>query len=399
MFEEPSQFSASESALGYFYQIRYALLEVIKQPEDVICHIEKDDDVDFNDPEEGRILASLKHKVPGDTLTDLSPDFWKSVRIWLTDYLKDPNSVIPTRYYLVTTGRVQISSLLGAFLPNTQKPEDLSIKIAKTLARSDSKTIKKTSDLLATLAKDKWVDFFRRITIFDQQERINEIPQLIIEAALRSVRPKFRQSVYQRLEGWWVNACIELLTQRRREPFRGGEIWEMISAISEQFRDDNLPIDFEKSEPADGINPESDDRYFVKQLRAIGLKSDRITRAILDYYRASAQRSAWLRESVTLDGELEIYDDRLVDEWGRIKEITFEDLKDDAPEELLQQSGRKLLNALSTGDRLNLRIRRDVAQVFVTTGSYHILANDEAPRVYWHPRFTERVAEIIGRNA
>jgi hypothetical protein len=394
MANDTSQFSAPEPALGYFYQTRYALLEILRQPEEAVCYIEKDDDVDFSDPEEGRILASLKHKAEGDTLTDLSPDFWKSVRIWLTDYLKDPDSIIPARYFLVTTGVVQIGSLLAAFLPGAKAPDDLLTQIETTLAGSTSTTIKKTRDLLATLSKDKWASFFSRISIFDNQERIAEIPKLIMDG-FRSVRPKFRHPVYERLEGWWYNQCIELLTGKRKKPFCGAEVSEMLSYFSEQFRDDNLPIDFERAEPKEEVNPDSDDRYFVKQLRAIGLRSDRITRAILDYYRASEQRSAWLRENVTLDGEVERYEERLVDEWARIREITFEDLVDDAPEELLQESGRKLLNALSTRDHPNLRIRRDVTASFVAIGSYHILANDERPRVHWHPRFIERIAEIL----
>jgi len=394
MADAASQFSASEPALGYLYQIRYALLEILRQPEESVCFIEKDDDVDFSDPDEGRILASLKHKAPGDALTDLSPDFWKSVRIWLTDYLKTPESPVPVRYYLVTTGQVQIGSLLAVFLPDAQSPDDLVARIEATLAGSTSKTIQKTRDLLATLAKDKWASFFRRITIFDQRQRINYIPQLVM-AELKAVRPKSRASVFQRLEGWWVDACIELLTGKRVQAFRGGEVWEMVSFFSEQFRDENLPIDFEDAEPEGGIHPETDDRSFVKQLRAIGLGTGRISRAILDYYQASQQRGAWLRESATLDGELERYDKRLVREWARVREITFDDLKTDAPEVVLQALGKKLFNDLSTRENLNLRIRRDVTASFVVSGSYHILANEEKPRVYWHPRFPERIAEIL----
>lgn len=400
MADDASQFSAAEPALGYFYQTRYALMEVLRQPEESVCYIEKDDDVDFSDPEEGRILASLKHKAEGDTLTDLSPDFWKSVRIWLADYLKNQDSIVPVRYYLVTTGQVQIGSLLAAFLPGAEAPADLLNQIETTLAGSKSQTIKKTCDLLATLPKEKWTAFFRRITIFDQKPRIDDIPRLIMDG-FRSVRPQFRRPVYERLEGWWYNQCVELLRGRRQKPFLGGEVSEMLSYFSEQFRDDNLPIDFEKAVPEGGVHPDSDDRHFVRQLRAIGLKSDRITRAILDYYRASEQRGAWLRENVMLDdGEVERYDDRLVDEWARIREITFGELSDDAAEELLQQSGRKLLNDLSTRDHPNLRIRRDVTASFVAMGSYHILANEGQPRVHWHPRFTERIAEIFqGRKA
>jgi hypothetical protein len=395
MLSDNSQFSAPEPALGYFYQPRYALLQLLRLPEETVCCIERDDDIDFTDEQEGRILASLKHKAPGDTLTNLSPDFWKSVRIWLDYYLKEDSFTSSVSFFLFTTGCVAVGSFLETFLPNAQKDKTLAKQVSEVLAQSESKTIQKTKDLLEKLPNDKWLDFFRRITIFDNQERIQDIPKLIINEKLRTVRPKFRRPVYERLEGWWNNACINLLSGRRREPLQGSEVSEMLSFITEQFREDNLPIDFEHSEPEDGVYPDSDDRYFVKQLRSVGLRSDRLKRAILDYYRAFEQRGSWLRENVILSGELERYDDRLVDEWARLREIIFEDLADDSPEELLQTTGKKLLNRLSTSEHPNLRIRKGVTATFVTMGSYHMLANEEAPRVHWHPRFEERIAEIL----
>ena len=64
-------FSAAEQMLGYIFQIRFALYQLFQLPENAICFIEKDDDIDFTDQEEGRILFSLKHKAPGDSLNDL----------------------------------------------------------------------------------------------------------------------------------------------------------------------------------------------------------------------------------------------------------------------------------------------------------------------------------------
>lgn len=395
-----NQFAASEPALGYLYQFRYALLQTLRLPEKTVCFIERDDDIDFSDPEEGHILASLKHKAPGDALTDLSPDFWKSVRIWLDYYLKNDISTDPVSFFLFTTGKVVVGSFLEVFLPNGAKNDTLPDLACRVLARSDSKLIKKTTDLLKELPNEKWMDFFRRITIFDSQERIQDIPKLIMNERFRPIRDQFRVPVYERLEGWWNNACIDLLTSKRFEPLRGFEVSEKLAAIAEEFRDDNLPIDFEHAEPEDGVHPEADDRYFVRQLRSIGLKSDRIRRAILDYYRAFQQRNSWLREIADLSGELETYDDRLVDEWARLREIVFEELEDGSPEDLLQQTGRELLNRLTTSDHSNLRIRPQVTATFVTMGSYHMLANDDAPRVHWHPRFEERIGEILyGRKS
>jgi hypothetical protein len=395
-----NQFSAGDQALGYLYQFRYALFQTLRLPEQTVCFIEKDDDIDFSDPDEGQILASLKHKAPGDALTDLSPDFWKSVRIWLDYYLKNDISTEPVSFFLFTTGKVVVGSFLEVFLPNKEKDDALPNRVRKVLEGSDSKLIEKTKDLLAKLPADKWMDFFRRITIFDLQERIQDIPTLIMNERFRPIRAQFRVPVYERLEGWWNNACIDLLTGKRVEPMRGFEVSEKLSAIAEQFREDNLPIDFHDAEPEEGVSPETDDRYFVRQLRAIGLKSDRIRRAILDYYRAFQQRNSWLREIADLSGELETYDDRLIDEWSRLREIVFEELKDDAPEELLQSTGRELINRLTTSDHSNLRIRPQVSATFVTMGSYHMLANDNEPRVHWHPRFEARIEEILrGRGS
>jgi hypothetical protein len=81
MADPKDKFAAGEPALGYQYQVRFALLQMMQIPEGTGCFIEKDDDLDFSDPEEGQLLASLKHKGPGDQLTALSPDFWRSVRI------------------------------------------------------------------------------------------------------------------------------------------------------------------------------------------------------------------------------------------------------------------------------------------------------------------------------
>lgn len=393
-----TEFSAAASALGYIYQPRYALFSLFRLPEATECWIERDDDIDFSDPDEGKILASLKHKAEGDALSDLSPDFWKSVRIWAVRYLEDPTPTNCDRYFLFTTGAVSVGSLLEEFLPGKDKLDDLATRAIAKLKESESKTLAKTRVELEKLTDYQQRDFFRRVTIFDRQVRIENIPQRIIDERFRTVRIQFREAVYQRLEGWWFAECIKLLTGDRTTPLRGTEVSEMLSYFSQQFREENLPIDFEDAEPEEGVHPDTDDRNFVRQLRAIGLKSERIKRAILDYYRAGQQRGEWLRLNVTLNGEVERYDDRLVDEWARLKEIVWEELKDDDPEETLQQLGRKLYTDLSTRDHPNLRIRRDVTASYVAMGSYHHLANDQRSRVHWHPQFESRVAEILGQD-
>ncbi|WP_233442879.1 ABC-three component system protein [Bradyrhizobium brasilense] len=96
-----------------------------------------------------------------------------------------------------------------------------------------------------------------------------------------------------------------------------------LSAIAEEYRTDNLPITFRGRLPDGQIDVANDPRLFVEQLRLLDLSAIRIRNAIVDYYRAFEQRSSWARESLLISDEIEEYEDRLVDEWTRYREIVF----------------------------------------------------------------------------
>ena len=131
----------------------------------------------------------------------------------------------------------------------------------------------------------------------------------------------------------------------------------------------------------------------------IGISSNRIRSAILDYYRAFEQRSAWARENLIVSGEIEEYEDRLAEEWSRYRDVVFEKLTDDSAEDALREAGATLYNwaEFETGKIESLRIRARVTEPYVVRGSFHILADTTPePRVYWHPRFIERVCKVLG---
>lgn len=62
------RFSAGEQGLGYLYQPRFALLQLLQLPEETSIFLEKDDDLDFVDVNGRKTLGSLKHKAPGERL-------------------------------------------------------------------------------------------------------------------------------------------------------------------------------------------------------------------------------------------------------------------------------------------------------------------------------------------
>lgn len=397
------KFSAGEQGLGYIYQARFALLQLLQLSEDTAVFMEKDDDLDFVDNGGGKSLASLKHKAIGDRLTDLSTDFWKSVRIWLTRYKRDGRSTSNLRFFLFTTGTVSDTSFLKRFLSIQTGMGDEIITLAEqaeeVLSKTKSKLIGDIAKEFDELAPTEKQDFLARILILDSNPRIEDIPMTIKDRHMRSIRREHRDSLFERLEGWWNDATIKLLTGTRDVGIYGYEVSDKLSALSEEYKLDNLPITFRGKMPIDEIDTASDPRTFVVQLREIGVSSSRIRNSILDYYRAFEQRSEWARENLLVSGEIEDYEDRLIDEWSRYRDVVLEELDKNSVEDVLRQAGRELYKWADqqSGNYESLRIRERVTEPYVTRGSFHILANaTPEPRVYWHPMFLDRLGLLLG---
>ena len=364
--------------------------------------MEKDDDLDFIDGDGGKSLASLKHKAVGDRLTNLSVDFWKSVNIWLARYKRDGRAESNLQFFLFTTGTVSGDSFLARLLPDQSvvlgDVATLTELADSALAKSRSPRIRQIATAFDELSDSEKLDFLERILILDASPRIEDIPAIIRDKHLRTIRREHREFVFERLEGWWTDIVIKQLSGAKTEGIFGYEVSDKLSDFAEEYKTDNLPITFRGKKPAEEIDTESDPRLFVAQLREIGVSSSRIRSAILDYYRAFEQRSAWARENLLVSGEVEEYEDRLADEWNRYKDVVFEKLNDDSAEDALREAGATLYNwaEFETGKIDSLRIRARVTEPFVLRGSYHILADaSPAPRVYWHPRFLDRLAKVL----
>ncbi len=110
MPDATSNFSAAEQGLGYIFQPRLALLQALDCHEDDMIFIERNDDVEFVELDGKVSLGSLKHKAEGDRLTDLSTDFWKSVKIWLVNFKGTGRTASKARYQLFTTAEVSAGS-------------------------------------------------------------------------------------------------------------------------------------------------------------------------------------------------------------------------------------------------------------------------------------------------
>lgn len=398
MAETTDSYSAAEQGLGYIFQPRWALLKQFELPETSVIFIEADDDVTVVDEAGKKQLHSLKHKDASDRLTDLSSDFWKSVRIWLAHYLATGRLASDAQFFLLTTASISNGSVMEYFTQEQGDAAKRAIEAKAALDRTTSAPIVSIRDKLAVLSEEEAQDFYNRITIFPDGPRITTIPEAVLNRYLRTVRREWRGALFERLEGWWINEVIDLLAGVRTEPISVAEISERLALFAEEYRSDNLPITFRGSTPAQ-VDADKDPRQFVQQLREIEISTDRIRLAIIDYYRAFEQRSQWARESLLVSGEIEEYEQRLVDEWTRFKDICFEKISDSTAADACAAAGRELYQwaELQTD---HLRIRERVTEPYVVRGTFHILANaTPLPQVHWHPWFLRNIKKALGAAA
>lgn len=388
-------FSAAPSALGYLYQIRYALVLLLeaKDPNTMVS-IEKLDDVAFEEGGDPTQVLQFKHHISHRAvLTDSSPDLWKTLRIWATkvkDGSLDLSAVILSMVTTATAGPDSAATLLRNDL---QRDEKRALQqLIRAGRESKSETVTLSFAAFKELKREGQLALLSRVRVLDGAPDILRARELVQEALRYSTRPQFIGPLADRLEGWWFRRAVEHLKDPITLPaISHREAQLQIADLAEQFRLDNLPVDFPVEIEMDESELPPDERLFVEQLKAVVVSNDRIKKAVSDYWRAFQQRSRWVREDLLLDSDLEEYQDRLVREWEELFLIMKENLTNVSDEAL---EGRNLYNSVVSQGK-HIPIRSSFQNPFVMRGSFHMLAN--TLRVGWHPKFRERFNEALNK--
>lgn len=397
-------FSAGLQAVGYLHQVRYALYALLREnnPEAAVV-IEGLDDIEIRDAHGPVQLDQLKHHVKGQAkLTDASVDLWKTLRIWATQLREGSWDPSITKLQFITTAEAAPETAAW-YLKNDDersrdpgKARDLLLQ-AITASRTTDTAVRKSFAAFQALSEREQLNLLRAVTIFDGAPTILDLPTLIKQRIQLAAPPSGNQldQLFEELEGWWFARAVEHLMKRSQEPLDFMMLRSKLWSITRQLGEDNLPITHAEAIPDSVIDPESDERIFVRQLRCLDVRTDRIRQAILDYYRASEQRASWVRQDLLVDDEVLAYERQIVDQWEQYRlalldESTDNDLDVEAH---CIGIGRNILKWAETV--VDVRIRPHVTDKFVLRGSFHILADADRPRVYWHPKFLERLEELL----
>lgn len=390
------QFSANASALGYYYQARYALHLLLRADSGAEMYLERFDDISFHKSgTPAELLQTKHHKKGAGSLTDKSTDLWKTLRVWIEAMLAGSLRPAETVLSIVTTSVAPDGSAASKLRPagtQAQRDVDGALKLLEdALKASDNRTNRPAYDAFLKLDDTQRRALIGSVQVLDASPDITDARDLILKEMRLTVREKFLPLVFERVEGWWFGRVVSHLAGDSNTPILSRELRDHLHNVQEQYFDESLPIEF-----LDAIGPDEDklgeaERVFVEQLRLIMVSTPRIRRAINNYYRAFQQRSKWAREDLLHVGELDEYETQLIAEWENRHDIMKENLGEGAAEEIMQREGRALFNWVDT--EADIRIRRNVTEPYVVRGSYHILASQL--RVGWHCEFLKRLSHLL----
>jgi len=391
-----TKFSAGEPSIGYYYQAAYSLLLLLDSTEEGQISIETLDDITFEKLGEVIELLQLKHhSVPGN-LTDRSPDLWKTLRVWSSHTRQNLITPQTTHLTLVTTAICPADSIVSLLTHNgTRNPAVACERLREIARQGGNNNLQAAYSEFLALSNEQQTNLVAAIRVLDGSPTIENLEPEIKKRVKFAVGVEYYEAFAERLLGWWGKRVIACLTHNGNKPIALFELHKKINEIAEQIRPTSLTIDYLDAEPPSPPDPENDNRLFVTQLKRIMVQNRHIEKAILDYYRAFEQRSRWVKDDLLIEEDLATFERKLFDEWERHLLI----LLDEKPGwEQLDNSGqaaigRKLFYWADT--EADIRIRENVSEEYIRRGSFHMLADQNPPRIYWHPKFLEMLKAIL----
>ena len=386
---------ASEQMLGYLYQVRYALALLLENDNsDCQISIEKFDDVAFSKDDIPIQLIQLKHHIQHQgNLADASTDIWRTIKVWLDAISETPDILDGTNFLIITTATAPIDSAAFLLKKDSNRNPDTAYEKLKTVCFSSvNQAHQRYYDAFREAGEDTVKQLIRQIYIIDCASNIIDVEKDILKHIRYSCIPKHQKMIYERLEGWWFKKAIDALCCDMPVFVNQNQVRSFIVSVSQEYEDDNLPIDILDIDDLQEDNFSANEKIFHEQLKLICLGNHRMQLALRDYYRAFRQRASWVRNDLLYVNELGQYEQRLIDEWEHAFAAMEETLSEtnNATEEEKAKEGRQLFSDIEKRD---IRIRPKCQEAFIMRGSYHILANQL--KIGWHVDFFDRLKQLL----
>jgi hypothetical protein len=269
--------------------------------------------------------------------------------------------------------------------------------LLETSTTSVNKSLSEEFKAFTSLSDTEQQYLVEAMVIYDQSPPIYDLPALIKLELRYSVPPDKMDAFYDRLQSWWLLKVIEHLRAKSQQRISWLDLQLRITDLISRFQSDSLPIDYAQERVEMTYIEAQKDKLFVRQLNCLKVRTERVQLAIEDFYRAFEQRTRWVKDKLLIDDDLAVYEDKLKNEWR----LYMAQLKDELDDEsdldddvACIRLGKRVLSWVETV-KMPIRKNMPLGDDYVMRGSYHMLANQDTPPVFWHPRFLEQLQRVL----
>lgn len=400
--------SAAASAAGYLYQVRWTLLNLLREgrtrPEQVIS-LEMHDDVSWED-EHGSATELLQTKLHAKStagLGDKDSDIWKTLRIWLErDDATDANG---PQLALVTTSTAQPGTAAYSLRPESAVRDIPAALHLLTQAAEDSRAAATAAgrDLFLALTNAEKTSFLSRVRVLDSSLAPEDLDDAVSQELQWALPPgaQAQDRFIAELWRWWDGVAIGILRGHR-----SGVAVTQLRTFIQELRDQYGPESLRTTIRLEDVTAKDVEKHaagrFVDQMIVVRYPRANLRLAVIDYYRAITQETQWLDDNLVGLDELRTFEDNLRNEWER----AFNDMLDDlsggvneydsnaVDEDVKSRAGKALLRTLLESTKVTIRKHYD--DPFFARGKRHEIAHREsAVGIGWHPDFADRLDELV----
>lgn len=390
---EAADHSAAASVLGYQYQTRWGLLELLRHRTsrpDLSLSLEMFDDVAWDQEGTPAELKQLKlHVTRTGQLGDASVDLWRTLKVWIDGARPaDPYGPVLS---IVTNAIAAEGSAAALLRASVYRDPAAALALLENAARdAKSQTTVKWRQAFLKLDPSARQSFVSRIYVADRSPDLEEIDTEVNDILWSGIPLVGADTYVDLIWSWWGKVSLDLL-KGRRLGITVHEVRVELDRIRDLFTEDNLPTLVELQDVDEGqALLDHGTRTFVKQMRWVGVGQVNLTKAVIDYYRAYTQTTAWIDRNIVGLAELDRFVENLKDEWSRAFEDMLDDLPATAAEDEKRAAGKKLFRQLRDS---TLTIRSRYTDPFFARGKRHELA--DRGDLGWHPDFETHLAQLL----
>jgi hypothetical protein len=383
--------SAAGAAAGFEQQRQLALVllcEAYARDPAVKIRLEAVEDIDvISDEVSIDARVQVKHHLSEMTLTDSTPELWRTFAVWMDLLHALPAGELP-QLHLATTSSAHPESGASLLGPEGRELELAEERLLSEAREGANQSTRGSRERFLSLDDSARRRLLRAIIVLDGTSRVSDLDGRL-RAALGLVVPSERPTDFlERVQGWWVGRSARLLSGEIPQ-VSGADLYRYCDALRDEFRRGTLTTTEELyTDPTESQKAPLEDKVFIRQLKMVMASSEALDLAVRHYYRAFAQRGRWVRDLEDLDDDLTAYERRLCDEWEIAHVALRSRLGSDEDERC--RAGLDLAHSL--GGTVSTRLR-GLDEPVLCRGTLHGLA--DGLRIGWHPDFRDRVSELL----